>query len=144
MPFGEPDGDRDRLAVAAAVRVADRRIAVEGLDGLVDVGLLDAVVFEAVLVDDDPEPFGRVAVGVVDVDDEGDALEGLADLRGDRTPRLGVGAVDLGEQRREHRRPRRRLDHLDRGARGHIEAGEALAEVERDGVARPVAFALLA
>ena len=43
--------DRDRLAPAAAMGIADRGAAVERGDGVVDVALLDPVIFEVVLVD---------------------------------------------------------------------------------------------
>jgi DNA-binding GntR family transcriptional regulator len=60
---------------------------------------------------------GRLAVGVVDVDDVGNRTERLLDLRRDQTPRLGVWPVDLGKQRRDDRRPRRYFDHLERTTR---------------------------
>ena len=61
------------------------------------------------------QPPGAAApIGVVDVDDERHRAEAVLDLGGDRAAGLGVGAVDLGEQRRQHRRPGRRLDHLQR------------------------------
>ena len=90
----------------------------------------------------EPHALGRRAIGIVDVDDERHALEGLAHLRGDRRGGSRVGPVDLGKQRRQHRRARRRLDHLDDGAGRHVDARQALAHLERDLVAGAAALAL--
>ena len=60
----------------------------------------------------------------------------------DGTARFSVGSIDFRQQRRKNRRSRRHLDDLDARAVGHGEAGEPLADVERDLVAFARAFAL--
>ena len=49
----------------------------------------------------------------VDVDDAGGLLEDLPHLAREADPLLHVGAVDLGDHRREDGRPGRHLGHLD-------------------------------
>ncbi len=142
LALGHRDADRDRLAAAAAERVADRRAGAERADRIVHVALFDAVIFEVVLIDGEPHPFRPVAEAVLDIDDERHALERLAHLGGDRAPRVGIGAVDFGKQRAEHRRPRRRLDHLHHGPGGQRHLLEPRAQVERHVVAGAAALAL--
>ena len=85
---------------------------------------------------------GGHAEAVVDVDDEVDGLERLAHFRGHLPAARRVRAVDLGQQGREHRRPGRDLDDLDRAVRRQRHVREPLADVERDRVADARAFAL--
>src|SRR5690606_25819460 len=65
------DTDRDRRAPAAPVRIADGRPAGQRADRIVHVSLLDAVIFEIVLVDGDANALRAIAEAVLDVDDEG-------------------------------------------------------------------------
>ncbi len=150
QPFGDlppllrqPHDDLHRIGAAAAVRVADDHAGAEqGLDRVVDRLLLDAVELEIGLIDPDPQAFRRHPEAVVDVDDEVDLLEDLPQLARIGPPRRGIGPVDLGEKRREHGRARRHLHHLDGRALRHRHAGEPLAHLERDRVARARAFVL--
>ena len=137
---GQRDGDVDRLEAVAALRIADLHPADQRADRVVDRLLLDAVEFERLLVDREAQALGRLAETVVDVDDEIDRLERLAHFRGERAAARRVRAIDFGEQRREHRRPGRNLDHLERRAGGQREIGEPTADVERDRVARALAL----
>ena len=73
---------------------------------------------------------------------KGTRLEDLVRPRRDGAPGLGVRAVDLGQQGRQHRRTGRHLDHLDDCARGQRQVLQPLAQVERDLVAGAVALAL--
>ena len=100
------------------------------------------MIFQRLLVNGEAEPFCRHAVAVVDINHVIDGLEGLADAGGGRASGRGVGAVDFGKQGREHRRPRRDLNHLERGMRRQRQVGEALANIQRDGVTRPFAVVL--
>ena len=68
----------ERLASAAAMRIADDTPPIEPAQRVEDVALLDAEKFELVLVDLDALARRRLAIGIVDVDDEGHALESLA------------------------------------------------------------------
>ena len=142
VALAQPEDDRDGLTAAAAVRIADGRAGEVAPDRVVDVLLLDMVIFEIVLVDRQPQAVGADAVGIVDVDDEGHALECRPHLGRHRAADIGVRAVDLGEKRRQHRRSGRRLDDLDRCAGGHGEPAQLLPEVERDLVAGAAALAL--
>ncbi len=142
VPLGQLHGDLHGIAPAALVRVADRRAAEVGGDGVVDVLLLHLVELEVVLVDLDAQPRRLLAEAHVVVDDEGHGVEDFAHLARDLAALIGIGAVDLGEQRGDDGRPRRHLDHLEGRAFGRRQSFETLAHVERDlrgwcGGARP-------
>ena len=141
IALGQADHDLDRVAALAAVRIADGGAAEQRLDGVVDVLLLDAEELEAVLVDGDAQARPRLADGIVDVDDIGHRLEDLLDLVRHRAPGLRVRAVDFGEQRRQHRRTGRHLDHARDGAGGQGDLLQPRAQIERDVVAGAVAVA---
>ena len=136
------DIDEDRLEAGAALRIADLGSADQRAERIVDRLLLDAVKFQRLLVDGDAQPFGRNAVAVVRVDDEVDAIERLTHARRGRAPRRRVGAVDLGEQCRKHRRTGRNLNHFQRSVGGERQVLQPLADVERDGVAGALAVVL--
>ena len=51
-------------------------------------------------------------------------------------PRLSVRPIDLGQQRRQKRGPRRNLDDFERRAGGQRQIREPAADVERDAMAR--------
>ncbi len=55
------------------------------------VALLDAVIFEIVLVDGDPHARHGLPEAVVDVDDERDRRKGFAQLSRDGAARLRIG-----------------------------------------------------
>ena len=57
---------------------------------------------------------------------KGTASNACADLRGGRAAGLGVGAVDLGQQGRDHRRAGRRFDDLEAGPCGHVKRSQPL------------------
>ncbi len=122
--------------------IPHRRGAVQDGERVEDVGLLDVEEVEVVGGDGGAQAAGRRAPAVVHVDDEGHRAEGGLDLFRRTAARVGVRAVDLGEQRRHHRRSRRRLDDLQRGSRGHGNGGDRPAKVQRDGVAGPLALGL--
>ena len=61
--------------------IADADAADEGRDRVVDGLLLDAIELQAFMVDDKAQPLGGRVDRVVDVDDEIDLLERLAQLR---------------------------------------------------------------
>ena len=84
-----------RLAAAATMRVADRIVGIESLQRVVDVVFLDLLVFEIVLIDGDADARRLLAVAVIDVDDEGHGVEGLAH-RGERVVHRHHGRVDAG------------------------------------------------
>ena len=94
------------------------------------------------LVDRDAQPLGGLGESVVDIDHEVDRLERLAHLGGELAPARRVGAVDLGEHGRKHRRAGRHLHHLERRPLAKRQVGEAVADVERDRVAGAGAIAL--
>ena len=79
---------------------------------------------------------------VIGIDDVGHRFEGLADLACDLAAGLGVGAVDFGQERGDDRRAGGRFDGLERGAGGHIERQDTLANVERDVVGGALAVVL--
>jgi len=54
-----------------------------------------------------------------------------------------VGAVDFGDDRRQHRRPRRHLDHLDAGIRKPRDAFDPGTGRAGDGMAFPAALVLV-
>ena len=111
--FGSPTRDLDRIAVLAAMRIADRHAAEQRLDRVVDVALLDAEDIPARPGRCDSRSRGRGwPYGIVDIDDVGHRCEELLDLLRDRAAGRGFRAVDFGQQRRQHRRPGRHLDHL--------------------------------
>ena len=112
--FGKLHRDLDRMPPAAAMRIADRHAAKIGPDRIVDIALLDLVIFEIVLIDGDTQARRAVLEAVVIVDDEGDVPEDAANLTRNGAARLGIGTIDFGEQRRNDRRPRRDFDNLDR------------------------------
>ena len=101
---------------------------------------MDAVEFQVLLVDLETQALGRCAQGVVGVDDEVDAVEGLPHLGGGSPARFRVGAVDLGQQRAQHRRPRRHLDDLHGRAGRHREILQALADLQSHRMALAVAL----
>src|SRR5487761_2283356 len=136
----QPDRDLDRIAIFAAMGIADRYAAEQRLDGVVDVTLLDAEKLEPVLVDRQPQPWPLLADRNVDIDNERHFGEDFFDLPGDRPSRCRVRPVDFSEQGRKHRRPGRHLDDLDAGARGNADGLEALPEIERDVVAYALAI----
>ena len=111
------------------VRIADHLAAEQRADRVVDVAL------------DRPKHSSRsrsgtsrrrgpgLAVAVIDIDDVGHRPEQSSSTSvGDGAAGLRVGAVDFGQQGRQHRRAGRRLDDLDRRARP---AGSALARRSR-------------
>jgi hypothetical protein len=59
-----------------------------------------------------------------------------------RAARFGIRSVDLGEQRRDHRRTGRRFDRLQAGALRHVEMVDPFADFQRDLVAFAVALGL--
>ncbi len=88
------------------------------------------------------EPGRGLAIGVIDIDDEGDGFEDLLHFLRHGEPGGLIRPVDLGEQSGEHRRPGRHLHHLEHAARGQGERLEPAAEIERDGVAGAPALGL--
>ena len=110
-------------------------MAEQRLDGIGDIALLDAEMVELFLIDHQPQTRARQAVTVPDVDDEGHAGENLLDLGGDRAAGGGIGAVDFGQQGRQHRRAGRDFDDLECAACGEFQDGETRPQVQRDGVA---------
>ena len=120
IPLRQFDSDLDRIAVFAAVGIADRYAAEQRLDGVIDVTLLDAKKLEPVLVDRKPQPRPPFADRIVDIDDERHFGENLLELAGDRPARCRIGSIDFSQQRRKHRWPGRHLDDLDAGAGGNI------------------------
>jgi hypothetical protein len=99
------------------------------------VAVGDAQRLQPVTVGNQPQARPGLAVAVVDVDDVGHGPEGRLDPLGHGATGRGVGAVDLGQQGGHHRRSRRRLDHLDRRARGQGQRGQPLAQVQSDHMA---------
>jgi hypothetical protein len=95
------------------------------------------------LVDREAQAFGRPAEAHVSVDDEVDRLERFAHFGREVAPAFSVRPVDLGDERREHRRPGGNLDHLERRPRRQRKVVEPAANVEGDRVARPVALRLV-
>ena len=128
--------DRNRPSPPAAVRIARDRAGTQAADGIVHIRLFDAMVLEIVLVYGDPDALRSIAEAVVNIDDEGHALECLADLGRDSAARLGIGAVDLSQKSREHRRPGRWLDYFEGGPFGKRQSLQSHADVESDIVAR--------
>ncbi len=138
----QPDHDLDRVAALAAVRIADGDAAEQRLDGVVDVLLLHAEEFQAVLVDGDVQARARLADGIVDVDDIGHRLEDLLDLVRHRAPGLRIRAVDFGQQ--ASTAPAGRAAPRPRAATvpaGSVTLLEARAQIERDVVAGAAALA---
>ena len=62
---------------------------------------------------------------------------------GDLAPAVGLGAVDLGDERRQHRRARRHFDHLDVGAVALADGLQRGAHARGDGVALLAAVVLV-
>ena len=139
--FGQFDRNLDRVAILPAMGIADRYSAEQHLNGIVDVALLDAEKFEPVLVDRQPQPWPFLADEIVDVDDEWHFREDLLQLGSYCTARCGIGAIDFGEQRREHGRAGRHFDDLEAGSGGNGDGLELLPQIERDVMARPLAVA---
>ncbi len=81
-------------------------------------------------------------IEIVDVDDEGHRLEDLLQFVGDLAARLGIGTIDLGQQRRQHRRAGRHLDHARHRPGRQRDGLHARAQGERDLVAGAVAVGL--
>jgi hypothetical protein len=77
-----------------------------------DAGLLDAEARRLGAIDHHQDLVRRVLDRVVDVDDVGGVSKASAHLLGDGDLAVVVDAVDLGHQRREHRRAGRDLDDL--------------------------------
>ena len=140
--FRQSERDGNRLAATATMRIANCAVGIETLQRIVDIAFLDLVVFEVVLVDRGAHARHLLAEAVIDVDDERYLGKGLTDFLCCLTARFRIGAIDLGEQSGHHRRARRRLDNLERGARLDSQRSDLLAEFKRDVVAAAVAIAL--
>ena len=63
---------------------------------------------------------------------KGTDCEDLLDLLRHRAARRGVGPIDLGQQRRQHRRPGRHFDDLDDRCRPATRAPSVAPQIERD------------
>lgn len=105
--------DLDRMPSPAAMRIADRNSPEVRLYRVIDVPLVDLEKLELILLDDNALAHALDTEAVVVIDDIGYRAENLAQLRGHRTSRVCVRAIDLRQQRRDHGRTRRHLDDLD-------------------------------
>ncbi|MPL73164.1 hypothetical protein SDC9_18957 [bioreactor metagenome] len=135
--------DRQRRALVAAVRIADRGRAVQQAERVEDIAFLDRVELEIVRVHRGAQPAGLGAEAVIDIDDEGHPFEGHADFRGCGAPGLGIGAIDLGQQRRHHRGPGRWFDRLQAGALRQVELRDPLTHIKGDLMRAAVAVGLV-
>ncbi len=122
--------------------IAHDRRPEQALDGVVDIGFRNAVVLQIVLIDGNPDPFGRLAVAVVDIDDKRDPPEDLFQLGGDRPTDFRRRSIDFRKQGCQNRRSGRHLDHLERRALRHLHTSQPFADLKRDVVAGPVALPL--
>ncbi len=137
IAFGQPHDDLDRVAAFAAVRIADRGAAEQRRDRVVDVALLDAEVFEAILVDRDAQPRPRLADRIVDVDDVGHRGEDF--LQFVRRRRAGPSMTARRPRRAASPAPAGRAALRPRGRPCRPASTSVLqprAQIERDGVAR--------
>ena len=136
------DDQRDRQAAFAPVGIAHGLAAVQQGQRVEHVLFLHAEEVEIVGRDRRAQAAGLGAEAVVDVDDEGHGLERLADAGGGGAAGFGVGAVDLGQKGRDHRRAGGRFHDLEAGAFGHVQRREPFAQVKRDVMAGAVAVGL--
>ena len=118
VDFGSAHGDLERIAALAAMGVADdarrqERRSVSNTSPCCSPKY-SSVSWSMTMRRRGP----CTAIAVVDIDDVGNANGRSPSPRSATARRVcGVRAVDLGQQRRHHRRPGRRLDHLDRPRR---------------------------
>ena len=99
------------------VRIAHRRVAQQRADGVVDIALLDPEKFQLVLIDGDAQARTRMTIAVADVHNIRDGGEHcLAGFGGHCPPGCGIGAIEFGQQRGQHRRPRRYFHHFQHTA----------------------------
>ena len=106
------------------------------------IALGQAEPLDLLAVRDKAQHWTANAVAVVHIDHRGLRAEQGFQLGGHGAPGHGIGAVDLGQQGRQHRRPRRGFDDLDRRSRRQRQVRETTAQVEGDGVAAAIALAL--
>ena len=90
----------------------------------------------------EPERRARQAKAVVGIDDKGHGFEDLLHGQGGFLARCLVRPIDLGQQRRQYRRPRWRFHNLDDTARRQGHSLQSLAQINGDGMAGTRAVAL--
>ena len=140
--LGQSHRDFQRIATLAAMGVADNLAAQRRAHGVVDLMVADLQRFQAVAIGNQAQAWAGVAVAVVDVDDVGHGMEDRLHSLGHAATGRCVRPVDLGQQGRHDRRTWWRFDDFDHRAGREGDLGQALAQVQGDGVAVAVAIIL--
>ena len=143
MARSRREDDGNVLLLALVVEQAFGLARAGESDGADDLGLAHAVERSLLLIDDESVLRLIVLDIPVHVDDAVGPLHDLANLLRDRDVARVVRAVNLGDERLEHRRARGHLRHLHTGAEAGRDGRDGLAHPLGDGVALRFAFSLV-
>ena len=135
--------DEGRLEQGVILDVTDLELAHAHGQGVVDVLDCHAKALGLFAVDlEVPDLVVGLEI-IVDIVQARRLLEEGRHVLGELAPGIGIGSVDLGHHRLQHRRARRHLDHLDHGAGRFRQGLEPLAHLDRDLVAGTVTLVLV-